>query len=407
MDRKKAAAADTNRWAHRRKIMTLEFFRISMGVTGVIIMASFMPWTAYSFLKSHLKRKKSEYEAMLDQLGYTGCERPAYLPSLDNEYEHRDYVLPVVFASVITILCSVVLIFGSRFFNHPDLSLILNGPSIASHPKLTAEEINSLFGMMIIAFAFMGSYIWSIQYLFRRLATVDLTPGAYYGVGIRIIFSVFVSLLIYYFFTGGDIATSSKTSSAYSSPSMLALYAFFAGMFPQRALQYLQDKIHFMKLNEKKNAEPLPLQMIEGIGMFERTRFLEVGVDNAQNLAKSNFIELIIRTPFTPREIIDWIGQARLYIYFKEDIKHLRKAGIRTIFNLQLLGTDERNFDKIASLSEEVPLDKIKIVYEIIKEDPDINELKRAHERLVVCRDTNTRPPAGSTQTASTAPQPS
>lgn len=357
--------------------------KLIMGAVGVIVMASFMPWTAYSFLTSRLTRKQNEYKEMLDLLGYTkGVKRPAYLPALEKEYDRSDYYLPVAFATVITVLCAIVLIFGPRLMEHPEQSLILNGPSILTDSTIKQSDRSILFGMMIIAFAFVGSYIWSIQYLFRRLATVDLTPSAYYGVGIRIIFSIFVALFIYYTLTDGTVPPTGKFE-VYNSPATLALFAFFAGMFPQRALQYLSDKVRFMRVNDKMKADPLPLQMIEGIGLFERTRFLEVGIDNAQNLAKSNFIELIIRTPFNPREIIDWIGQARLYLYFKDHIKDLHNAGVRTIFNLHALGSDEENLKKIATLSENVPLDKLKVVYEIIKNDADIIELKRALERLI------------------------
>jgi len=366
---------------------TIEILRIIMGVLGVAIMASFMPGTAYSFFTFRLKRKRTEYSEMLKQLGYSKDEGPAYLPSLEDEYEPHDYYLPVTFATIITILCAIVLIFGSRIAGEPGLDLILRGPSIAYIDTLAPDVKNSMFGMLIIAFAFMGSYIWSIQALFRRLATVDLTPGVYYSVGIRIIFSVFMGLLIYYFLTDGDIETVIKSGNPLNSPSSLTLYAFFAGMFPQRALQYMQDKVHFMNSNDKMKADPLPLQMIEGIDLYERTRFVEVGVDNAQNLAKSNFIELIIRTPFNPREIIDWIGQARLYLYFKNDIVHLRNAGVRTIFNLKTLGEDEEQLERIALLAKEVPIEKLKLVYAIIKDDTDIEELNSAHDRLILTRD--------------------
>ena len=366
---------------------TIEILRIIMGVLGVAIMASFMPGTAYSFFTFRLKRKRTEYSEMLKQLGYSKDEGPAYLPSLEDEYEPHDYYLPVTFATIITILCAIVLIFGSRIAGEPGLDLILRGPSIAYIDTLAPDVKNSMFGMLIIAFAFMGSYIWSIQALFRRLATVDLTPGVYYSVGIRIIFSVFMGLLIYYFLTDGDIETVIKSGNPLNSPSSLTLYAFFAGMFPQRALQYMQDKVHFMNSNDKMKADPLPLQMIEGIDLYERTRFVEVGVDNAQNLAKSNFIELIIRTPFNPREIIDWIGQARLYLYFKNDIVHLRNAGVRTIFNLKTLGEDEEQLARIALLAKEVPIEKLKLVYAIIKDDTDIEELNSAHDRLILTRD--------------------
>jgi len=363
----------------------IEILRISMGMLGVLVITAFMPWTAYSFFTFRLKRKKVEYSEMLEQLGYSKGRGPAYLPSLEDEYEPIDYYLPVTFASIITALCATVLIFGARMADQPDISLIINGPSVAFDGELTKNVKNSLFGMLIIAFAFMGSYIWSIQSLFRRLATVDLTPGAYYAVGIRIIFSVFIALLVYFSICDGDVVSVVESDNPLASPSSMALYAFIVGMFPQRGLQYLQDKAHFMNANDKKKADPLPLQMIEGIGLYERTRFVEVGVDNAQNLAKSNFIELIIRTPFNPREIIDWIGQARLYLYFKDDITHLRNAGVRTIFNLKALGADDEHLKNIALLTEEVSLEKLKVVYAIIENDVDIKELTRALERLIVC----------------------
>lgn len=173
--------------------MDIETLRVTMGIMGVVIMAVFMPWTAYSFFTFRLKRKKTEYSVMLENLGYSKDNGPAYLPSLEGEYEPLDYYLPVAFASIITILCATVLIFGSRIVGHPEISLIINGPSIAFYDALEPADKNSLFGMLIIVFAFMGSYIWSMKSLFRRLATVDLMPGAYYAVGIRIIFSVFIA----------------------------------------------------------------------------------------------------------------------------------------------------------------------------------------------------------------------
>ena len=373
----------------------METFRIILGVLGVIILASFIPATAYSFFTSRLIKKESEFKEMLHQLGYSDGKGPAYLPSLQSEYEHRDYYLPVGFATIITIICAITLNFGTQMFHHPELNLILHGPSIAFIEDIQPGEKDSLFTVMIIAFAFTGSYIWSIQYLFRRLATVDLTPGAYYGVGVRIIFSIFVALMLYYFLTGGNISntidpsSNSSTASVFASPSMLALYAFVAGMFPQRALQYLKDKITFTRTNNKLKADSLPLEMIEGIGLFERTRFLEVGIDNAQNLAQSNFIEMIIRTPFNPREIIDWIGQARLYLAFKGDIQLLRSVGIRTIFDLKVIaGTDcEENLQRIAKLSNGIPLEKLQIICRIIEQDDDIVELQRALTKLVICKE--------------------
>ena len=70
------------------------------------------------------------------------------------------------------------------------------------------------------------------------------------------------------------------------------------------------------------------------MNLFHRVRLAEVGIDNAQNLASSNIRELIVRTPFNPLLLFDWIAQSKLYIYAKTNIKALRNASIRTNFDL-------------------------------------------------------------------------
>lgn len=349
---------------------------------------------------------------MLKKLGYTEKCGPAYVPSLESEYKRSDYILPVSFACLIAGLCAYVMILAPRSMpfeavpsnsatksyqapisgeaqtpdsTRPDISLLLNGPSLAKYPGLSENDRNKLFAMLIISLAFSGSYIWSIQSLYRRLATLDLVPGAYYSIGIRIIFSVFVALLVYYAFSSGDVSSLVRNNKTVNTPAAVAIYAFLAGMFPQRWLKWIQEKFSLINKGSSRKSPPLPLAMIEGIGLFERTRLIEVGIENAQNLAKSNFIEIIVRTPFNPREVIDWIGQARLYLYFQDDINKLRQgAGIRTIFNLKKAGSDENNLKTIADLSE-VPFDKLKTVYTIIDDDNDIKALSDAMDKLIGC----------------------
>ena len=51
----------------------------------------------------------------------------------------------------------------------------------------TTDDINNLDfsntegyrrGVVSIGMAFLGAYIWSLQYVFRRMMTLDLSPGA-------------------------------------------------------------------------------------------------------------------------------------------------------------------------------------------------------------------------------------
>ena len=60
----------------------------------------------------------------------------------------------------------------------------------------------------------------------------------------------------------------------------------------------------------------------------------EIGIDNAQNLATASLTQLIAETPFDARQLLDWIGQAKLLCYLKEDIDKLRGVGIRSVFDL-------------------------------------------------------------------------
>jgi len=374
---------------------------------SVVALISIFPLTAFTYRCSRLPKKTKEYNQMLKKLGYKNPTGPAYVPSLESEYSWWDYILPVLFVCAITFLCAYTMILGPQkmgygdFFSDtysskvdqvagnkkPAISLLLNGPSLAKLKDVKDNDRNMLFAMLVVSLAFAGSYVWAIQSLYRRLSTVDLVPGAYYSIGIRIIFSVFVGLLIYYFLSGGDVRVIVNDNWKVNSPTAIAIYSFLAGMFPQKGLKWLQDKFSLVVDKESsKESSPLPLSMIEGVGLFERTRFVEMGIDNAQNLAKSNFIEVVIRTPFNPREVIDWIGQARLYLYFGDEIILLRKAGIRTIFNLKKVGSEKGGLQRVEKLLEKkISIEKLKTVYTIIQDDQDVIELSRAVEVLIGC----------------------
>lgn len=378
--------------------------RLVMGIAGVVLLTSFMPLTAYSFFNYRLKQKADEYQRILNQLGYTGANAPAYVPAISKEYTSNDYVMPVSFATFMTLLGSLVLVMGPRIVHHPEISLVLLGPKLATIFAKGEPELGvQLQTMLIIAMAFSGAYVWSIQNVFRRLATIDLPPGAYYSVGVRMLFSIFVALILYYLsmplapgsgvgtpFTdsgsipaplapGSDILTSLAPTS-YAN-NALPVIAFLAGMFPQRALQYIQERVHFTSQTEKRS-DPLPLNMIEGIEIFQRLRLGELGIDNAQNLAQANGIELLLRTPFNPRLIWDWIGQARLYLYFKEDMQKIRKVGVRTIFDFAKLAQDEDRLTMMA-MSAEIPIERMKVVAELVHDDADLRTLQEGANKLL------------------------
>jgi hypothetical protein len=359
--------------------MNIEFI---METLGVAIMALFIPATAVSFYQFRLRRKIKEYNAIVKALSGAKTKargEPTYAPPVKNEYAKKDYVVPVAFATLICALCSLTLIMGPRLLGETGRNLLLMGPMIAdgvTDPSLVMR----LNGMLIISMAFVGSYIWAIQNLVRRLVTVDLPPGAYYAIAIRIIMAVFAALLVYYSFMPAVFSQHLDQADNVALET-ITIFAFFAGMFPQRAIRWLQERVRVPWRQTSRAADPLPLSMIQGVQLYQRGRLAEVGIDNSQNLAEANLIELLLRTPFNPRQLIDWIGQAKLYVQLKEDAIKLRSQSVRTVFDLKKLGRINGRIDEIAKESKVSRLE-LANAYDIIRTDRDIAGLERAEKLL-------------------------
>ncbi|BBA34952.1 hypothetical protein sS8_3009 [Methylocaldum marinum] len=153
------------------------------------------------------------------------------------------------------------------------------------------------------------------------------------------------------------------------------------GMLPNNALIYLRERFRIFSENSNDRSHDLPLQMIEGINMFHKVRLGEVGIDNAQNLAEANVIELFLKTPFNPSQLVDWVAQAKLYVYFKEDIEKLRRIGIRTIFDLCPLCEHQ---EQLAQLAEEVRISKLSLemICDRLRADNGVARLYQFHGLL-------------------------
>jgi hypothetical protein len=120
--------------------------------------------------------------------------------------------------------------------------------------------------------------------------------------------------------------------------------------------------------------------MIEGMNLFHRVRLSEVGIDNAQNLAEANLEELIRKTSFNPRLLLDWIAQAKLYVIVKDQISSLRRVGVRTVLDFQAAGA-ENGLSTLAQLSE-MSEEQLSTVHRVISEDPDVDTIARARKNL-------------------------
>lgn len=344
--------------------MTQDIFLI----VGIFVLCSFYTFAAISFLKHRLPKKKIEYiqiQQLLDnkKVGFSKEDKKEVDGVFKHDYDGTDYILPVFFVTLFCVMGFYLLFSG----NSP---IVLGG-------ILTGETEKKLsyYGLSLVSMgmAILGSYVWSIQYIVRRLITVDLAPSAYYSIGTRIIFATFVSLILRHF-----IAVLPEKASDMFIDQLPAI-SFFTGIFPQRAMQYMQERLRIFNPPSEK-AHNLPLEMIEGISQFTKIRLAEIGIDNAQNLALANFKEMIIKTPFNPRMILDWIAQAKLYIIVKDGIAELRKVGIRNVFGL-ITAYSEGQVDTLDMLSEKIGTD-LSLVCADLKDRPDILVLIEIRKKL-------------------------
>lgn len=247
----------------------------------------------------------------------------SFRDSIEKEFPVSDYVLPLLFVTVITFLGMYLAFLGWIMYeNTGTIRNILWSGSLfwESDPALLDEKRN----VAVVAYAIFGSFISSAQYVYRRYATVDLTPGNFFSVGIRMMLSAIVALMLSHLMGREAVGLGGE---------MVLVVAFLTGIFPEKGFKLLLDKVKVFPTNGKHASTNFGLECIEGMSQLHRIRLGELGIDNVQNLAQYDFLLLIIKTPFPMRTLLDWIAQAKLIMEFQENYKSLHAAGIRTVLD--------------------------------------------------------------------------
>lgn len=212
--------------------------------------------------------------------------------------------------------------------------------------SLTPDQYKTLAGyemmsVAVIAFAFLGAYIWSIQYLIRRVASYDLSPISFLRASAQMIFACAVAV-VFRHFVPGAAATASW------SDGLVLLMAFLVGFFPNAGFDYLTWKLPELRV---KRLDPdaagafraIPVDIIDGIDAVASFRLAEREIVDVQNLATENPVLLCAETPYPLLTVIDWIAQAQLALEVgPKAYRSLRDLGVRTIFTLDQVKGDPR-----------------------------------------------------------------
>jgi hypothetical protein len=164
------------------------------------------------------------------------------------------------------------------------------------------------------------------------------TPLDFLRVSTHILLTAFIVGVFRHFIgasTGIGIATST-----------LLVAAFVMGLVPSLGLNTLIDRLppsfRLKRVVDEasKISREFPLDLIDGIDSGIKFRLANYEINDVQNLATENPINLYVGTPYNFVEILDWIAQAQLMVAVgPSKYLDLRKNNIRDIFGLLDVGS--------------------------------------------------------------------
>ena len=326
----------------------------SLSLIIIIVVSGFIPFTAVSFFINYIPKKEKEFIKSIKEMGINTSR------TVRDSYSMSSYIIPVLFAFLIFGGFITAFTLGGNGDSLTD-NVFLSGPFFGENNKAV---INQSF--FVLAWAFLGGFAYSAYNIIRRLRGLDLSPSVYYSAGIRIILASAVALVVSFL-----LGSETTPNEIVSFKAGLAAISLLAGMFPQRLLSYIMRRYQDLVSSESVTDRSLSLYNIEGISIYHKERLEEIGIDNAQNLATASLTQLIAETPYDARQLLDWIGQAKLVCYVKDDIHRLRAIGIRSVFDL-LKGNKSRIV--LREIADAVGLDTpiLEVVHNQIKDDQGI-----------------------------------
>ncbi|CAM3716603.1 hypothetical protein [Smaragdicoccus niigatensis] len=228
-----------------------------------------------------------------------------------------------------------------------------------------------LFDML--KFAFIGAYIFTAQDLLRRFFQSDLRASAYVSAVLRIFVALVTTTAIYEAFR----------ATAWSEGQWELVAAFVAGIFPVIFLKALY------RLAARTLAgvnlipdERLPLYQLDGLNVWYQNRFIELGIEDIQNMASMKLVDVMLHTRAPVERLVDWLDQSLLYVRLDspDDRAALRRFGIRTATDLLKAfppdQVDPRRgvspvgaFEHLGSLGNDFDVERLRTLVRILHED--------------------------------------
>jgi hypothetical protein len=158
-----------------------------------------------------------------------------------------------------------------------------------------------------LTLGFLGAYFFSLNMIFRRYVRADLTPKTYAYITVR--------MLVTFVLVWSIDALPEFSKSPIMQNGLLPL-AFIIGVFPEDGFRVIRDSARkIIKGLRAVGDERYPLTALEGLNQYDQARLLEEGIENIENLAHHNLIELLAYTRIPTARLVDMFDQAILYLH--------------------------------------------------------------------------------------------
>jgi len=242
----------------------------------------------------------------------------------------------------------------------------------------------------IVTAAFLGSYLFSVQGLFRRYQRSDFKPISVTQASLRVLIAVIVAILV---------VILSEDIYKDQSVKWLHLFGFFTGLFSLQVLGFVWDVTVKRIPNWRSSRSGLAnteLTELDGLDSWHQDRLDEAGINYVRGLATADFLDLLIAVRLPCETMVDWVDQAILRMH--TDDKTWRKlhedTPIRTATDLLDAITNNKDHrkhlikimdgDSAQSKNAAKPsfADTLVLMEDALRKDPNIAHIRVFREQM-------------------------
>lgn len=340
---------------------------------AVILIAGFLPAIIFGYFQSRRQILLIEYKQNLRRLGFAENAQ-IYRRKFDAIYGNSDmsnrreivFQTPIIVATLLSFIGWVVVFY----------------PPVQDAASLSPNATT-------LAYGFLGAYVFAIGSLVRQYVTDDLQQRYYASIVYRYLAVFVLAGLLTFLFPGEP------------SGAILAA-AFTIGFFPSMGIRIIV-RIGTNLLNSISRVQvegfedEHPLHLLQGPNAYHEDRLLLEGIENIQNLACADIVDLMLKTRFPVEQLVDWIDQSLLYLH--TGLKYLpffRQKGVRSATDFidvfdQLKPAEIENRSLAGLLDEGSPLTagQINAIAVSLRNDPNMFHVRywRDHQFELLSED--------------------